>query len=265
MKVEIQNLTFRYRRLFKQSEPLRDLTWSFGRGVTGLIGPNGGGKTTLIKAISTLAVPSQGEVFLDGRSTRRSVDRRELRTRIGLLPQEPTFVASMTCLETLSYISWSHGMGLKRRKIRAEEVLSQVGLSSKSNDPVGSLSGGQRRRLAIAATVVHDPDLIILDEPTVGLDPGARLEVRAMLRGLGRERTILLSAHLVEDIRYLCDEVGILANGHVAFSGKYHELERIIPDDRRENALGSTFELAYRELMHKMSEKELKTHNAGDD
>lgn len=255
MQIEIDSLTFRYFGMLRKNEPLRGLSWSVGPGITGLIGPNGGGKTTLIKVISTLITPTEGDVFIDGRSVSHADVRKDIRRRMGLLPQEPQFVPSMASGATLEYIAWAHGIPRSLRPKKVADALSSVGLSRFTDAPVSTLSGGQRRRLAIAATVVHDPELVILDEPTVGLDPGARLDVRAMLRDIGAERTVLLSTHLVEDVRYLCDRVGILADGRIVFSGEYRELEKLVPERSQHSTLGSTFELAYRELMSHFSGK----------
>jgi len=193
-------------------------------GVIGLLGPNGAGKTTLLRLLSTALPPSTGRIEVSGQEvTGGHVERVEARRRIGYTPQEVVFPRGMTAFGFLDYIAvlkeWK-GSGARHAEVR--RVLALVDLGDRGSMKVARLSGGQRRRLAVAQALIGAPELLILDEPTTGLDP----EQRASLRGLlsGAAGTVLISTHQTEDVAALCDRVIVLDGGRVRFDGSVPEL-----------------------------------------
>jgi ABC-2 type transport system ATP-binding protein len=216
----------------------RDLRMTFGRtraldgvgfdlrpGVTGLLGPNGAGKTTLLRVLATVSAPDAGSIEALGLDTRNSGQRLDLRGRLGYMPQEPGFHARFTAFEFVDYVAILKE--LHQRRARHEEVrrvLELVGLSAVRRKQIKALSGGMRRRVALAQALLGDPDLLILDEPTAGLDPEQRLRFRELVGQLGEGRTVLLSTHQTEDVVALCQQVLVLHLGQLRFSGTPQEL-----------------------------------------
>ncbi|MGE0027143.1 MAG: ATP-binding cassette domain-containing protein [Thermoleophilia bacterium] len=193
-------------------------------GVTGLLGPNGAGKTTLIRLLATAEPPTAGTIRVLGHdATGTLAQRTEVRRRIGYLPQEVGFPRGMTAFGFIDYVAvlkeWTD---TPARHAEARRVLGLVGLGDRAAARVRTLSGGQRRRLALAQAFIGDPALLILDEPTTGLDP----EQRAGLRGVlsGRPGAVLLATHQTEDVAALCERVVVLDGGAVRFDGRVRDL-----------------------------------------
>ena len=185
---------------------------TIGRGITALLGPNGAGKTTLLGLLSTAAAPDAGEVTVLGhRADGPLAERTEIRRRLGFLPQEVEFPSGMTAFGFLDYIAvlkeWND---TPARHDEVRRVLAAVRLDDRPTIKVRKLSGGQRRRLAFAQALIGDPDLLILDEPTTGLDPEQRATFRATLSERGRHGTVLLATHQTEDVAAVCDRVLVL-------------------------------------------------------
>ncbi len=198
-----------------------DLT--FGTGVFGLLGPNGAGKSTLMRIVCTLLAPSEGRVNVCGYDVRR--DQQAIRGLIGYLPQQFGAWRLHRVEEVLDTLARLSGMSdSKRRRARVAEVLDQVGLSEVAHRKVKKLSGGMVRRLGVAQALVHEPRVLVVDEPTVGLDPQERIRFRQLMSGLGRDRTILLSTHIVADLGAGCRELALLDAGRVVFHGSPSEL-----------------------------------------
>lgn len=203
---------------------LQPTTFGLRPGVVGLLGPNGAGKTTMLRLLSTSFPPSGGRITVAGFDVTEShANRVEARRRMGYCPQEVTFPRSMTALDFLDYIAvlkeWRVG-DLRHAEVR--RVLDLVHLGDRGAMRVSKLSGGQRRRLAIAQALIGSPDLLILDEPTTGLDPEQRASLRSLLSGLGG--TVLISTHQTEDVSALCDRVLVIDAGAVRFDGTVPEL-----------------------------------------
>ena len=215
-----------------------DLAHSFGRhraldgvgltartGVTGLLGPNGAGKTTLLRVLATVLTPQTGRVRLLGLDPSDSADRREVRRRLGYLPQEAGMSRSSTAFELVDYIAVLKEMSDRReRHDEVRRVLAQVDLADVSGKKVRALSGGMRRRLGLAQALLGDPELLVLDEPTVGLDPEQRLRFRDLVSRAGEGRTVVLSTHQTEDVAALCEQVVVVDRGRTLFSGTVPEL-----------------------------------------
>lgn len=198
-----------------------DLT--FGAGVFGLLGPNGAGKSTLMRIICTLIEPSEGGVSVCGRDVRR--EPRAVRELIGYLPQQFGAWRLHRVEEVLDTLARFSGLrDSKARRTRIATVLAEVGLSDLAHRKVKTLSGGMVRRLGVAQALVHEPRVLVVDEPTVGLDPQERIRFRQLMSGLGRDRTILLSTHIVADLGAGCRELALLDAGRVVFQGSPSEL-----------------------------------------
>jgi ABC-2 type transport system ATP-binding protein len=222
MSVVCESVTKNYRGV----TALDRLSLTFGRGVTGLLGPNGAGKTTLLRLLSTAVDPTSGRVLVDGHDAHGSLsERTTVRRRLGYLPQEVTFPRGMTVFGFVDYIAvlkeWDDSA---RRHAEARRVLELVGLADRATMKLRALSGGQRRRAALAQAFLGEPAVLILDEPTTGLDPEQRASMRSVLSGLGRRATVLLATHQTEDVAALCDRVVVIAAGQVRFDGPVVEL-----------------------------------------
>lgn len=216
MMIRLEGLT----RSFDGRFTLGPLSLEFGTGVTCVVGPNGAGKTTLFGLIAGLDRPTSGRVVIEG-SVRG----------VGFLPQVFRLPPRATCRQFLEYVAWLHKVPKASRGGRVDRVLEAVGLEDRAGRPIGELSGGMVRRLGIAQALVHDPALVLLDEPTAGLDPVQRVVLRDLVGSLAGERGILVSTHLVEDIRGLAERVVVLNQGEVLFDGSVAELQALaVPD-----------------------------------
>jgi ABC-2 type transport system ATP-binding protein len=198
------------------------------RGVTGLLGPNGAGKTTLLRIVATSTAPDRGEVRLLDRDPLSSQhDLIEIRRRLGYLPQELGYPADMTTFGFLDYIAvlkeWNN-QAQRTREVR--RVIDLVGLTDCATKRVVKLSGGQRRRVALAQALLGDPQILVLDEPTTGLDPAQRASLRQILSVIAAEAIVLLSTHQTEDVAALCERVVVLAAGEIRFDGSVLDLVR---------------------------------------
>ncbi len=205
-----------------------------GVGLFGLLGPNGAGKSTLMRILCTLVVPSEGTVKVCGHDVTR--DRRAVRELLGYLPQDFGGWRLHRVEEVLDTLAQLSGLlDKKQRRRRVAEVLEQVGLAGVADRKVKKLSGGMVRRLGVAQALVHEPRVLVVDEPTVGLDPQERIRFRRLMSDLGRDRTILLSTHIVADLGAGCREIALLDKGRIAFQGP--------PSDLVARAAGRVFEV----------------------
>ena len=216
MRIRIQNLSKTYGRGIVPA--LSNLNLEIRHGTFGLLGPNGAGKTTLIKILSTQMEPSEGTVEIDGWDLRK--DRAEVRRRLGYLPQHFGAYSQLSAWEFLDYMGRLGGLHQKRqRQERVGQVLEDVALYEARERKTGTFSGGMRRRLGIAQAILADPEFIIVDEPTVGLDPEERIRFRGILGRLSANRTILISTHIVGDISSTCEDLAVLRQGQLIFHG----------------------------------------------
>jgi ABC-2 type transport system ATP-binding protein len=210
---------------FGRTQALAGVSFSAGRGVTGLLGPNGAGKTTLLRMLATVLAPDGGSLQLLGRDPQRAADRLEIRRRLGYLPQEPGFHRGFTVFEFVDYVAILKELTDRRaRHDEVRRVLDLVGLTDVANRRIRALSGGMRRRVGVAQAVLGQHKLVVLDEPTAGLDPEQRLRFRDLVSRIGEDRTVLLSTHQTEDVTALCPHVGVVDGGRVAFDGTPSQL-----------------------------------------
>ena len=206
---------------YGQTVGLHPLDLEIGPGVTGLLGPNGAGKTTLLRLLCTESPPSAGSIQVLGRSaTDSAAERTEVRRRIGYLPQELVLPRTMTAFSFLDYIAvlkeWAEPAA---RHAEVRRALGLVGLDAKGGRRTRALSGGERRRLALAQALIGDPVLLLLDEPTTGLDPAQRADLRGLLSDRGARGAVLLATHQTDDVAALCERVIVLDSGRVHFDG----------------------------------------------
>jgi ABC-type multidrug transport system ATPase subunit len=196
-----------------------------GTGLFGLLGPNGAGKSTLMKIVCTLLQPTAGSVSVLGHDTVK--DRQALRARLGYLPQEFSAWRLLCCDEVLDTFARLAGISNKSdREHKVAKALADVGLTAVADRKVKTLSGGMVRRLGVAQALVHDPTVLVVDEPTVGLDPEERLRFRGLMANLSTTRVIVLSTHIVADLGGTCRDLALIDNGKVVFRGAPAELTR---------------------------------------
>ncbi len=215
--IEIRNLTKNYGK--KQALSAVNLT--IPQGMFGLLGPNGAGKTTLMKILTTLLQKTEGEVKICGIPVENS---KEIRQMTGYLPQDFSMYGNMSAYEALDYLAVLSGVSRAERKSKVPEMLEKVNLLEKQKTKVKSMSGGMKRRLGIAQAIIHDPRVIIVDEPTAGLDPEERIRFRNLLCEIAKDRIVLLSTHIVGDIEATCENIAVLNQGKLCFQGKVAEL-----------------------------------------
>ena len=210
---------------FGRTRALDGATFDAGTGVTGLLGPNGAGKTTLLRILATVLPADGGQVRLLGRDPREATDRLEVRRRLGYLPQEPGFHRGFTVTEFVDYVAVLKEITDRRaRQAEVRRVVDLVGLSDVASRKIRALSGGMRRRVAVAQALLGDPELVVLDEPTAGLDPEQRLRFRDLVSRIGEDRAVLLSTHQTEDVAALCPHVVVMSDGRTVFDGTPSQL-----------------------------------------
>lgn len=230
---------------------LKDINFTVGPGITGLLGANGAGKTTLLETLATVRPPICGQVLVDGKVIATAKNARMARRRIGYLPQEYGIDPSMTVGQFVEYGAWVRGVPREGRREEALQAIDRVDLSNSMSKRMGSLSGGMKQRAAIAWAIVGRPPLVILDEPTVGLDPSQRLQFRRLLADM-EDTTIVLSTHLTEDIDAVCDRVIVLNGGTIGFDGDVATLKKL---DDGQSPGDTTLERAYMSLLFESEPK----------
>ncbi len=218
--IDIRDFSKNYRTL----QAVHDLTLAIPEGeVFGLVGSNGAGKTTLLRFLATLLEPTRGYAFVNGYNV--TVQVRDVRRCIGYMPDQLGFYPGMRVWEFLDFFASSYGIKRWRREALIADLLQLVDLENKRNDPVETLSRGMKQKLGLAKTLVHDPPVLILDEPASGLDPRARLEVMEFLRELvAMRKTILISSHILSELAGLCTSIGFIEHGRLLASGKLDEV-----------------------------------------
>ncbi|MFD1356873.1 ABC transporter ATP-binding protein [Fictibacillus halophilus] len=209
MKLTIENIT----KIFKDKNALNDINLELTTGVYGILGANGSGKTTLMRILASVMKPSSGRVLLNGQDIAEMNEKyREL---IGYLPQHVGYYKNFTAKKFLKYIAALKGLPKDETNEKVEEVLELVGLSDHHRKKIGGFSGGMKRRIGIAQALLNDPKILIVDEPTAGLDPKERIRFRNLLSKISTNRIVLLSTHIVSDIEFIAKEVLILKEGQL--------------------------------------------------
>ncbi|WP_028986330.1 ABC transporter ATP-binding protein [Thermicanus aegyptius] len=227
--IEITNLSKKYGR---DEWALVEMNLKIEKGIFGLLGPNGAGKTTLMRILATLLKPTNGTALLNGRSLDHP---EEVRKIIGYLPQHFQIYPKITAMEFLDYVAVMKGIGdPRRRKAEIMARLEEVNLSSVAHKKVGTYSGGMKQRLGVAQALLGNPEILIVDEPTTGLDPEERVRLRNLFARFGLDRILILSTHIVSDIENLCHTVGVLDGGRLRYSGDLPRLRHFAEGKVRE-------------------------------
>lgn len=228
MEIKITSL----KKAYGKKNALDGITFSVGNGMFGLVGRNGAGKTTLMQILATLSRPSGGQVTFDGIPLE---DTKKIRSFIGYLPQEFSLYPDMSVLEVMRYLAALSDITGEVMRERIPRLLRQVNLWDDRTKRAGKLSGGMKRRLGIAQALLNDPQILIVDEPTAGLDPEERLRFYTLLDEFSNNRTVIVSSHIMGDIESVCENVAVLDAGHLLFAGTVGALAK--------KAEGRVFEL----------------------
>lgn len=216
----------RLHRFFGKTKAVNDVSYGVRRGhVFGYIGPNGAGKTTSMRILATLDLPSYGDAFVDGFSVVN--DPEFVRQRLGFMPDSFGTYRDVNCQEYLDFFARAYGLVGRQRTQRVNWVLSFTGTEGMANKPIRGLSKGMKQRVCLGRALVHDPAVLILDEPAAGLDPRARIQLRQMIRELAdRGKTILISSHILTELAEICDSIGIIEQGQLLATGSIDEIQR---------------------------------------
>ena len=216
----------RLHRSFGDTHAVVDITLSVRRGhVFGYIGPNGAGKTTSMRILATLDLPTRGDAVVDGFSCVN--DPEYVRRRLGFMPDAFGTYRDVSCVEYLDFYARAYGLIGRERTARVAEVMDFTGATGMADKPIRGLSKGMKQRLCLGRAMIHDPAVMILDEPAAGLDPRARIDLRRMIRRLAdRGKTILISSHILTELAEMCDSVGIIEQGRLLATGSVDEIQR---------------------------------------
>jgi ABC-2 type transport system ATP-binding protein len=229
MDLVFSGITFRYRR---RADPVfADFSWAVPQGKTVLLGPNGAGKTTLLSLAADALRAQAGSVCVDGLEGRRRRDRGAYRRAVGWMPQQVRAVPGLTVREQVAYAAWLKGASRAQAWQRAAGAIRQVSLGDLQDRLTTQLSGGQLRRVGLAQVLAHDAQVLLLDEPTVGLDPAQRSSFRDLLAALPDARTVLVSTHQVDDLSELFETVAILDHGRLLHVSSVGDFLRLAPGD----------------------------------
>jgi len=203
MSIEVEHL----KKSYGKQLALNDVSFNVGAGeIVGLIGPNGAGKSTLMKIICTLLLPTSGNVRINGLSVLN--DPLKIKRLLGYLPENNPLYMDLYVKEYLDHIAGLYNLGNRRQRVK--EVIALTGLEPEMDKKIGLLSKGYRQRVGLAQAIIHDPEILILDEPTTGLDPNQIVEIRNLISDLGKEKTVILSTHIMQEVEAICQRVLIL-------------------------------------------------------
>jgi ABC-2 type transport system ATP-binding protein len=219
MSIEVRDLT----KLYGEQKAIDQISFSVSRGeIVGFLGPNGAGKSTTMKILTGCLKPTQGQAFLNGIDVQ--ADPVQTKKITGYLPESNPLYTDMYIREYLSFIADIHRLTLKKDKINS--TIEQVGLRPESGKKISQLSKGYKQRVGLAAALIHQPDVLILDEPTTGLDPNQIVEIRDVIKNYGKNRTVLFSSHILQEVEAICDRVIIIHQGKIIADNNLRELRQ---------------------------------------
>jgi len=219
MSIQVTNLT----KLYGEQKAIDHVTFTVNRGeIVGFLGPNGAGKSTTMKIITGYLQPDEGEAIVSGISVKKQP--LEAKATIGYLPEANPLYYDQYVREYLGFVADIHHIPSKIKKDRIEAVIQTVGLSLESKKKIGQLSKGYKQRVGLAAALIHDPEVLILDEPTTGLDPNQIIEIREVIKALGQNKTVLFSSHILQEVEAICDRVIIINRGKLVANDKLSTL-----------------------------------------
>jgi ABC-2 type transport system ATP-binding protein len=246
-------------KAFDSLQAVKDVSFRVNPGeIFGLLGPNGAGKTTTINMICSLLPADQGAITINNMPV--SAHNSSLRQRMGVVPQDIALYEELNALDNLSFWGGLYGLSGEKLKSRQKDLLSKVGLQDRAKEPVSRYSGGMKRRLNLAIGLLHDPDLLLLDEPTVGIDPQARHQMLDLIRAEANKGTaILYTTHYMDEAEQLCDRLAIMDHGQLLAMGSLSELETLV-GERRILKIGGTFDQDWvNKLISTLSDVQLLT------
>jgi ABC-2 type transport system ATP-binding protein len=234
MSIEVQHLT----RLYGEQKAVNDVSFSVGKGeIVGFLGPNGAGKSTTMRMITGYLKPDKGSAVVNGIDVQS--DPLSAKKKIGYLPEANPLYHDMFVREYLDFVADVHHVPDKKKRIR--DIIDTVGLTVESRKRTGQLSKGYKQRVGLAAALIHDPEVLILDEPTTGLDPNQIIEIRDLIRKLGTNKTVLFSSHILQEVEALCNRVIIIHKGVVVADDSIDHL-------KKSGAAGNSLEDIFRNL-----------------
>jgi len=221
--IKVEHLTKKYGDFVA----LGDVSFELREGeIVGLLGANGAGKTTLLRILVSFLSPTAGEVEIEGINAKEPLMEQKIKSKIGYLPEQAPLYEDMLVSEYLEFIGKMQGIGKKDIADKVEKVIKKCALAEKRNAEISTLSKGYRQRVGIAQALIHDPRIIILDEPTTGLDPKQRIEIRELIKEIGKDRTVILSSHILSEVRSTCSRVIIINRGKIVADGNPEALEK---------------------------------------
>lgn len=226
--IQIKNLSKTYKK--SNVKALDNVSLTIGQGIFGLVGNNGAGKTTLMNILTTLTDFKEGEVYIEEVKLEEK-NYTLLRKMIGYMPQETGGYPNLSVRDTLDYFGILNGLKTVDRKKRVCELLDYISLTKHADKKYKNLSGGMKRRLSLGIALISDPEILIVDEPTSGVDPNERIKMRNLLLKLGGEKTIILSTHIIEDVSYTCEKLAILYEGKNKYEGDIETLIEIVGEN----------------------------------
>lgn len=233
MSIEVKNLT----KIYGEQKAIDNVTFTVNKGeIVGFLGPNGAGKSTTMKIITGYLQPDAGEAIVSGIAVKDQP--LQAKAAIGYLPEANPLYYDQYVREYLDFIADIHRVPAKTKKERIEGVIQTVGLSLESNKKIGQLSKGYKQRVGLAAALIHDPEVLILDEPTTGLDPNQIVEIREVIKTLGQNKTVLFSSHILQEVEAICDRVIIINRGKLVANDKLSNLRQQVTSN---NLLRVTF------------------------
>ncbi len=248
--IKVENLTKKYGNL----AALDGVSFEMREGeVIGVLGPNGAGKTTLLQILVTFINPTSGKVIIDNLNINNPLHQQEIKSKIGYLPEHAPLYEDMTVVEYLRFVGKMQGIDKNCLEEAIFSVIEKCGLERKENQEIATLSKGYRQRLGIAQALIHDPKIVILDEPTTGLDPNQRIEIRNLIKEIGKTKTVILSSHVLSEIQSTCSRVLIINKGRIVADGTPENLEA---DSRNQATINVEVEQIGQNLVSKLREFE---------
>jgi len=227
MSIQVSQLTKTYGR----QKALDQVSFEVNPGeILGFVGPNGAGKTTTMKILTGYIGATSGSAYVNRKDVEKS--SFEIRKEIGYLPEHNPLYPEMYVKEYLNYVAGLYGLG-KTANIRIDDIINQTGLEKEKQKTIGALSKGYRQRVGLAQAILHDPEVLILDEPTSGLDPNQIVEIRSLISSLGKEKTVMLSTHLMQEVEAICDRIIIIKQGKIVADDKVGEIHTRLEENKQ--------------------------------
>ncbi|HOG20599.1 MAG TPA: ATP-binding cassette domain-containing protein, partial [Salinivirgaceae bacterium] len=221
MDIIVKNLT----KTYGQQKAVDNISFHLKQGeILGFLGPNGAGKTTTMKAISCFFAPTAGEITVGGYSVRENPDK--VKSMLGYLPESNPLYTDMCVIDYLKYVADMQNVPKEKIRQRIADMINVCGLETEKHKVINELSKGFRQRVGLAQALIHDPEVLILDEPTSGLDPNQIIEIRELIKRIGREKTVILSSHILAEVEATCDRILIINKGVIVADGTYDELSK---------------------------------------